>query len=143
MGLEFCKESDFETNKFYNASKEFFNTCDKLSSSERIDLQSQLKRYLRSDQRPFINPYTFIEENTKRGEIIDLYIKDMKKKDVPLNDIVKNLSMIDDSINKRKMVFSNSVKLEVMDMELGDNIVIKEDGENTIITIKGKYINEK
>lgn len=143
LGLEFCKGSDFETNRFYNASKEFFNSCDKLSPSERIDLQTQLKRYLRLDPALVIHPYTFITSVTNRGEIIDLYIADMKKNQVPLNDIMKNLSMIDESINKRKMVFSNAIKLEVMDDEVGDNINIKEDGENTIITIKGKYINEK
>jgi len=143
LGLEFCKESDYETNIFYNVSKDFFNSCDKLSPSERIDLQTQLKRYLRLDPGLFINPYTFINANTNRGEIIDLYIECMKRNDVPLNDIRKNLSMIDDSINKRKMVFSNSIKLEVSDDEIGNNIDIKEDGENTVITIKGKYINEK
>ncbi len=143
LGLGFRTDAEFITNKFYIGTRDFINTCQFLSSESKINLQSDLRNYLEAGNISIINPNDFIRRTVTDGKIIDEYLKFIDTQNVPLQDTKKYLTLVNKSMKDRRLSFENKIKLSGPSEAFKDNIKIEENGEDTIITIKGKYINEK
>lgn len=143
LGLGFRTDAEFITNKFYISTRDFINTCLSLSSESKINLQSDLRNYLEAGNISIINPNDFIRRTISDGKIIDEYLKFIETQDVPLQDTKKYLGLVNKSMKDRRMSFDNHIRLSAPSEAFKENIKIVETEEDTIITIKGKYINEK
>lgn len=143
LGLGFRTDAEFITNKFYISTRDFINTCTSLSSQSKINLQSDLRNYLEAGNINVINPNDFIRRTITDGKIIDDYLKSIDAQKIPLRDTKKYLTLAHKSLKDRYMSFDNSIKLYGPSEAFKDSIIITENGEDTIITIKGKYVNEK
>ncbi len=143
LGLDFKKDSDVLTNKFFEATKLYINSLD-VSSDTKIDLGTALLSYLKVDVSRFVNAEDFAERYFEEPELKDSYIKFVEQKEVPLSNIRKNLSMIGDKLKTRNINFSNSVKLQVPVDDFSEIVDINElEGGKTSIIIQGKVLNEK
>lgn len=143
LGLGFRTDAEFITNKFYMGTRDFINTCHSLSSENKINLQSDLRNYLEAGNTTVINPNDFIRRTVTDGKIIDEYLTFIDAQNVPLQDTKKYLNLVNKSMKDRRMSFENHIKLSGPSEAFKENIKVEERGEETIITIKGKYINEK
>lgn len=143
LGLGFRTDAEFITNKFYLCTRDFINTCLSLPSESRIRLQSDLRNYLEAGNTSVINPNDFIRRTMADGKIIDEYLKFIEAQGIPLQDTKKYLGLANKSMKDRRISFENQIKLTGPSEAFKENIRIVETEEETIITIKGKYINEK
>lgn len=143
LGLGFRTDAEFITNKFYTSTRDFINTCTSLTSERKIDLQSDLRDYLEAGNINVINPNDFIRRTITDGKIIDEYLKFVEVQNIPLHDTKKYLSLARRSMKDRRISFEHKIKLYGPSEAFKDSVKIEENGEDTIITIKGKYINEK
>lgn len=141
LGLTFRQDADVITNKFYVASKKFINESN-MSALERIRLQTALHDYLRVRKELYINPSQFANEYIDNNEMKDAYLKSIENAGIPGINTRKDTSMIKDQ-KVRRLAFENSVKITVPIEEFDDTITIEENKDgDTIVTIKGKYVNE-
>ncbi len=143
LGLGFRTDAEFITNKFYTCTRDFINTCTTLSSETKINLQSDLRDYLYAGNINVINPNDFIRRTITDGKIIDDYLKFVDVQNIPLRDTKKYLSLASKSLKDRRISFDHKIKLYGPSESFKESVKIEENGEDTIITIKGKYINEK
>lgn len=142
LGLTFREDADVITNQFYITTKKFINECIE-NAAERIRLQTALRDYLYVNKKMYINPAQFANEYLGSAETKDSYLKIMEEAGVPSMDIRKDVTMIKNG-KTRNMSFDNSINLTVPIEEFDDTITIEEnENGDTIIKIKGKYVNEK
>lgn len=141
LGLTFREDADVLTNKFLLATKKFINENIE-DAAERFKLQTALCDYLYVRRGMFINAAQFADEYMGRGERKDSYLRFVDEAGVPIIDVRKDMSMVKGG-KTRRLFFENSVKLTVPIEEVNDTITIEENQSgDTIITIKGKYVNE-
>lgn len=141
LGLKFREDADYMTNKFYTGTKRFINNSG-LEPAERIRLQTALHGYLVVRNSLDINMADFANEFFTEDSVKDKYLNEMEGLGVPRISIRKDLSMISNK-KTRKLSFENAVKITAPIDEFDENVIIEDDGHgNTIVTIKGKYINE-
>lgn len=143
LGLGFSEDSDFITDKFYRVTKSFINSNPRIENSKKIDLNSSLLSYLKSDVFSVINPTVFADNNIVGAELKDEYLNSIEKNGIPLENTYKDTTMIGNGLKTRKISFENSIRLQAPVEEFSDNVVIEEDNENTVIRIKGHFVNEK
>lgn len=144
LGLGFRDDADVITNKFYTFTKAFINTNNNIEHGKKINLNSALLSYLKSDVYAVINPTVFAENNILDSQLKDEYLDKIEKNGIPLENTYKDLSMIGEGLKTRKISFENSIKLQAPVEDFSDNIEIEEDQEgNTLIKIKGRFVNEK
>lgn len=143
LGLGFRTDAEFITNKFYTCTRDFINTCTSLSSETKLNLQSDLRDYLYAGNINVINPNDFIRRTITDGKTIDTYLQFVEVQNIPLRDTKKYLSLASKSLKDRRISFDHKIKLYAPSEAFKESVKIEENGEDTIITIKGKYINEK
>lgn len=140
LGLTFREDADVLTNKFFVTTKAFINENIR-ETLKRYRLQTALCDYLYVRQGMYINAAQFADDYFETGEIRDSYLRTIDNAGVPCIDIRKDVSMIKNKKN-RQLLFENSVKLTVPIDEMNDTIEIEESADgDTIIKIKGKYVN--
>lgn len=111
---------------------------------EKIRLHTALRDYIYINPAMRINPAEFAETYFKTAELIDKYLEQLENVGVPRTSTIKDLNMIGNKNPKRSLRFDNSVVLQVPTDEFGEAISVEEDDQgNTIVTIRGRYINEK
>ena len=143
LGLDFPADDEIITHKFFQNTREFINTCEELTSSEKHELQTALISYLNNGAIATINPSDFANDYIIKPQVVDSYVRYMSANQIPLHSTVKNLEVAQRFMKKRNMFFENSIKLTApadgfkRNIEMSEN----EDGD-TIIKIKGKLIRE-
>lgn len=141
LGLKFREDADVMTNKFYTYTKRFINNSG-LEPAERIRLQTALHGYLVVRNNLNINLSDFADEFFTEDSVKDKYLNELEELGVPRTSIRKDLSMISNK-KTRKLSFENAIKITAPIDEFDENVIIEDDGNgNTIIKIRGKYINE-
>ena len=108
-----------------------------------MNLQSDLRDYLYAGNINVINPNDFIRRTITDGKTIDTYLQFVEVQNIPLRDTKKYLSLASKSLKDRRISFDHKIKLYAPSEAFKESVKIEENGEDTIITIKGKYINEK
>lgn len=145
LGLRFRRDSNVITNSFFQITKEFIKNLNSISDVKKIDLSTALLTYILSDGITEINPIDFAEQNFIDGHMIDEYIAYLKMRNIALESIHKDTSMIGNSLKVRNLCFSNNVKVQIPTEKFGEAVEITKDtitGE-TVIKIKGLMLNEK
>lgn len=144
LGLEFRRDADLITNKFYLNTRDFVNVCSNLNTENKILIQSELRNYIESQSIRVINPNDFIRTVVSDGSIIDAYLSFIEEQDIPLQDTRKDIKLVVKALKERKISFQNKIKLLGPTKEFYENVkIVENDNGDTVITIKGKYINEK
>lgn len=143
LGLTFSRNSAVVSNSFYVQTKEFINKCD-VGPMEKIRLHTALRDYIFINPTLRINPAEFAETYFKSAELIDLYLEAIENIGIPRTSTIKDLKMIGSKNLKRHLKFDNNVVLQVPTEEFSEVVNVQEnENGNTIVTIKGKYINER
>lgn len=143
LGLGFSEDSDFITDKFYRVTKAFINNNPRIMNSKKINLNSALLSYLKSDVFSVINPTVFADNNIIEAELKDEYLNSIEENGIPLENTYKDTTMIGNGLKTRTISFENSIKLQAPVEEFSDNVVVEEENGNTVIKIKGRFVNEK
>lgn len=144
LGLDFKKDSDLLTSKFFVETKNFIGSYEKFDSNKKIDLITALLTYLKFNVSQFINVNTFAEEYFGDTQAIDAYINYVEKREVPLTNISKNLSMIGDKLKQRQFNFANNIRLQAPVDDFDDVVQINENEDGcTHIIVRGRMLNEK
>lgn len=142
FGCCFPKDSKEMTKEFYKKTKEFIKKQESIPIDQKIDLNNALYTYLVVENNQIISTYDFREKYLP-NRYHSLYSTFMDKKGIPNRDFQKDLSLIQNNMRQRKILFSNNIVLNATSEDFIDNIKINYDGDQTIITIKGKSIEEK
>lgn len=144
MGCTFQKSSKILTRNFYNSTKLFINTSKDIITEDKIDLMGALYSYLKHNVSPNINTNEFAELYLQSPEVKDQYSKFMEKREIPANNIHKDLSLISSKLKKRTIRFTNAISLVAPSDEFQDNIEIREnDDMSTTILIKAVRSSEE
>lgn len=144
LGLDFRNDSDRLTLKFFEKTKEFFNSNESIEDIEKINLSTKLVEYIMSENSHMINASDF-SKNIEKSDVRDEYINFLGENEVPVNNILKDTSMIGKPLKYRKLRFDNDIQLQIPTDSFSDVVTISKDdlsGE-TVITIKGMMLNEK
>ena len=140
LGLKFKEDSAVITNRFYTETKKYIHES-ALGSMEKVRLQTALHNYLVVQETRNISLSDFADEYLVEDEIKDDYLRTLEASGVPRTAIRKDISMMSGKTT-RKLTFENAIKLWAPVDDFEENVLIKEDDSgNTIITIRGKYIN--
>ena len=144
LGLDFRNDSDRLTLNFFEKTKEFINSNEHIQDIDKIYLFTQLVTYIKSEDCPMINAADF-SKNIVNSSIRDEYITFLTENEVPVNNILKDTSMIGKPLKYRKLHFENNVQLQIPTDSFSDVVNISKDDASgeTIITIKGMMLNEK
>jgi len=143
LGLEFPEDNKMLTHRFYQNTREFINTCEELTPSEKHNLQTALIDYLNNGAIATINPSDFANEYIANPEAVDSYTRCMSVNQIPMHSMVKNLEVVQKFMTKRNMYFENAIRLTAPTEGFNRNIEMTENDEgDTIIKIKGKLIRE-
>lgn len=143
LGLDFPSDNKMITHNFYQNTREFINTCEELTPGEKHDLQTALINYLGNGAIKTVNPSYFADQYIIESNIVDSYVRCMSANQIPMHSTVKDLELVKRSMEKRNMIFENSIKLTAPAEGFSRNIEMTESDEGeTIIKIKGKLIRE-
>lgn len=143
LGLEFSKDSAVVCNSFYVQTKAFINKCE-VEPMEKMRLHTALRDYVFINPTSRISPSEFADTYFMSSEIIDKYLEELDNVGVPRTATIKDLKMIGNKNHKRNLKFDNSVIVQVPTEEFDEAISVNEDENgNTIVTIRGRYVNEK
>ena len=143
LGLDFPADDEIITHRFYQNTREFINTCEELTPSEKHELQTALIAYLNNGAIATINPADFANNYIINPQVVDSYVRYLSANQIPLHSTVKNLEVVQRFMKKRNMFFENSIKLTAPSDGFNRNIEMSENEDgDTIIKIKGKLIRE-
>lgn len=144
LGLDFRDDSNRLTLKFFEKTKEFINSRDDIQDIEKINLSTDLVKYIMSEEYQMINVADF-SKNIESPSLRDEYINFLIENEVPANNILKDTSMIGRPLKYRKLHFENNVQLQIPTDSFSDVVTISKDDASgeTVITIKGMMLNEK
>ena len=133
--------NDVLTNNFYRLTRDFINEQERLPSSVKTRLQTQLINYMNYTGNIVLNIGEFSEDNFAEGTMRDDYIRFMSSNSMPEHSITKDMSLV--KINKRSLEFENKIKLQAPTEAFARNVEVEEDEEgNTIVKIKGRLVRE-
>ncbi len=140
LGLKFREDADVFTNRFYVYTKKYINECD-LGAEGKIRLQTALNDYLMIQNNYNIGVEDFANQYIQEAPIKDRYLNVMQEAGMPTTAIRKDLSMVSGK-KMRKLSFENAIKLTAPIDEFDENVTIREEDGNTIISIRGRYLHE-
>ncbi len=143
LGCAFQRKSDVLTKDFFNYTKEFITNKSALSGNQKVDVMSALYVYMKVQTDRHINVGDFADAYLSTPSLKDAYKNFMASKKVPATDIVKDLSMIQSKLKKRRIKFSNSVDVYAPVDKFSENVsIISSDNDSTTIKIKGTIKTE-
>lgn len=141
LGLKMSSNNDVLTNNFYRLTRDFINEQERLPSSVKTRLQTQLINYMNYTGNIVLNIGEFSEDNFAEGTMRDDYIRFMSSNSMPEHSITKDMSLV--KINKRSLEFENKIKLQAPTEAFARNVEVEEDEEgNTIVKIKGRLVRK-
>lgn len=144
LGCTQNKNSKILTKQFFTETQSYINSCDNLSQEDKIKLNDALYTYISVDQSTTISSFDFAERYLSDDNDKDDYLNHMNNNiRFPENNISKDISLINKSLeNKNIYFFGKDIKFTYPTNKYTDSISIEEDGEDTIIRIKGKVSSQ-
>ena len=111
-----------------------------------MDLYSALYTYLKTDQQTTIQTSQFASQYIPSDQI-DIYTQYMLEQNFPANAIPKDLSQVNPSLKRRKLLFKSDIKLSAPSEVFNEQITYKTEidtdkSSQTIITIKDNLIEQ-
>lgn len=142
LGFEIRQSDRKLTRDFYNLTREFISKAS-LDDETKIDLQQSLYTELRVNNKGTINISEFSEDYLPQ-DIRDDYTEFMIDKGFPTTAVVKDLEYINNSLRKRKLVYSSKVEIYAPPEKFDELItVVSEDDNSTTLRIEGKIVAQQ
>lgn len=144
LGCSQNKNSKFLTKQFFTESQNYINNSDSLSQEEKIKLNDALYTYISVDQSPTLSSSDFAERYLLDEDDKDNYVNYMRNEiNFPQNNVMKDTSLISKSLqNKNIYFFGKDIKFTYPSYKYTDSVIIEEEGNDTIIRIKGKVSSQ-
>ncbi|WP_289128278.1 nucleoid-associated protein [uncultured Clostridium sp.] len=147
LGSEFKKNSKYITSNFYDYTKRFINGLD-ISDEEKIDLNSSLRTYVKSEINTTISVDEFASEYLSE-DFRDEYKSKMEELNIPLTTISKDTTYLKNKLRERRIKFTNdftlvgpedkfSDSIKVIEPDENGNIVLDDTNNKTFLCISGK-----
>ena len=147
LGSEFKKNSKYITSNFYDYTKKFINSLD-ISDEEKIDLNSSLRTYVKSEINTTISVDEFASEYLTE-DFRDEYKYNMEELNIPLTTICKDTTYLKNKLRERRIKFTNDFTLvgpedkfndsiKVIKPDENGNIVLEDINNKTFLSINGK-----
>jgi hypothetical protein len=141
LGCSFTKNGKKLTRDFYFTTVKFINGLDK-DEETKIDLITGLHSYLKVNQSTLVDPAEFGNTYFEEGDR-DAYAHSIIEAGIPPAAFVKDLTYIKDKLKRRKLTFSSKVKILAPSDNFDELIqIINSEGEQTLLSIQGKVVNE-
>jgi len=103
LGCSFPSNGPYETNRFFDATKEFIRRLD-YGVERKRDLVDALHTFVKTDQKPTFTPAEFAQTYLP-VEDQDSFISHMVAKHVPVRAIVRDVSHMGSKLRRRRYKF--------------------------------------
>lgn len=141
LGLRIPDNAVQRTRDFYKYTAEFIGGMD-TSPERKIDLQQALYTYLKTDTSTTIEGTEFAQRYMTPGESDD-FVGYMDKKGFPDSAIVKDTKAINRKLARRKLSFTNDVKISAPADQFAELVKVTAVTEtHTTLVIQGALVSQ-
>ncbi len=142
LGLTIPETAKHLTKSYFEYSRMFINDL-VVDDERKLDLQTSLYTYLKSDQSPVISVNDFATRYLEPAQR-DGYISFMHELGFPQNAVSKDLELLHNVLKLRKIKFSSAVKVTAPADRFDELVnVVETSPEGTTLRISGKIMEQK
>lgn len=141
LGLKIPENAIQRTRDFFEYASDFISGMD-TDPKRKIDLQQALYTYLKTDNSTTIETAEFASKYLKHEESDD-FSSFMEGKGFPESAITKDTKLINRKLARRKLNFTNSVKITAPSENFSELIqVIESTDDDTTLRIRGVLLSQ-
>lgn len=143
LGCRQSINSKYLTKTFYVETKAFIDKESNLTEEEKFEANTALSTYVKLSQSAIISTREFAD-NYFPDEINDSYTSYMRdSKGFPEVNIMKDTTLIEKSLNRRKIKFTDNINLVGPTEDFSRLVSFSTEGDDTIVRIKGKIVGQE